>query len=131
MAGLSPRSQRSAPSPEKPGDKEDNVADHQRDVNGNDNDFEDDCRKNKNNFSFATKKYLMKYGLMNERSVSFVIPDDKNGETKLKGKDGRSAPDDDSLTNDSQTTSASPLSNSRRPNNVLDMRKIQHLPNLT
>ena len=73
----------------------------------------------------------MKYGLMNERSVSFVIPDDKDGENRPKGKDGRLAPDDEILTNDSQTTSASPSSNSRRSNNVLDMRKIQHLPNLT
>merc|ERR1712142_1446885 len=68
LAGLSPRSTKLSPSDGQP--------DPKKEHGGNVETGEVDSQKCKNNFSFATKKYLMKYGLMNERSVSFVIPDD-------------------------------------------------------
>ena len=127
MAGLSPRPVGSSCSA---GQLDPTVDQVSGDDNNND-DAEKDSPKNKNNFSFATKKYLMKYGLMNERSVSFVIPDDKDEETEPQERAVKLAPDEESRSVDGRTTSASPASSSRRSNMVLDLQKIQHLPKLT
>ena len=94
-----------------------------------DGDDKENLTKNKN-YSFATKKYLMKYGLINERSVSFVVPDDKDDESHPG--DSRVPGVDLSRNSDARSTSSSSSSSpSRKSNMVLDLHKIQHLPKLT
>ena len=134
LAGLSPRSGKGRQIPagnsggaicgvaEAEGKKTDRVFD----------DGDDGAPKNKNNFSIATKKYLLKYGLMNDRSVSFLVPDGDGDEddedARPRGKEQRVKDrNSDSLS----TTSSSSSSSNRRSNMVLDLHKIQHLPNLT
>ena len=131
LAGLSPRSTKLPPSDGQPESKKEH--------GGNVETGEVDSQKCKNNFSFATKKYLMKYGLMNERSVSFVIPDDD------RMTDDDDDDDDDELRQSLSSVakegarkqvSRSPAKSlpsplGRGPNMVLDIHKIQHLPNMT
>jgi len=130
LAGLSPRSSEKAAV--NASDRlEDRIAaavrkDEHDDYDGDD---KENLTKNKN-YSFATKKYLMKYGLINERSVSFVVPDDKDDESHPG--DSRVPGVDLSRNSDARSTSSSSSSSpSRKSNMVLDLHKIQHLPKLT
>ena len=82
LAGISPRSaDKCAVKPsEHFEDSLTTVVRNESSGNPVDENSTDVTAKNKN-FSFATKKYLMKYGLINERSVSFVVPNDKDRES--------------------------------------------------
>lgn len=129
LAGLSPRSS-STVAAKVADNLENRIGTALRKCQSTNGDDGRDVTKTRTNFSFATKKYLMKYGLINERSVSFVVPDENDEERHPEGKSPVSGADP-SLNADIRSTSTFSASPSRRSNMVLDLHKIQHLPKLT